>query len=222
MKRLYFITAILTLCTFCASACSNSNKKTSEVKSEETVSTTSGKKILITYFTVPERDGVDAVAGASRVIVDGKLYGNTEYIANVIKEQTGGELFEIKTVRVYPESHKELVDFAGKEQKENARPQLATKIQNFDDYDIVFIGYPNWWYDLPQPLYTFFDDYNFKGKTIIPFCIHGGSGFSSTIETIAQLEPDATMIKGYTVSRNRIADAKDDVIKWLKSINMVK
>lgn len=220
MKKTVITTLILAVCTFSMSAC-NSNKEKTNTDTQSTV-TASPKKVLIAYFTMPERDGVDASSGASRLIVDGKLYGNVEYIANVIKEETGGDLFAIKTSRMYPESHKDLVDFAAKEQKENARPKLATKIENLADYDVVFIGFPNWWYDLPQPLYSFFDDYDFKGKTIIPFCVHGGSGFSSTIETITKLEPEATIVKGYTVSRNRVGRAKEDVISWLKEIKMVK
>lgn len=93
--------------------------------------------------------------GASRLVSDGKLQGNTEYVATVISEATGGDLFEIKTVHTYPGTHKELIDAAKKESDEDARPALATHIKNLNEYDVVFVGFPNWWYDMPQPLYTF-------------------------------------------------------------------
>lgn len=96
------------------------------------------------YFSIPETDGVDASSGASRLVSDGKLQGNTEYVATVISEATGGDLFEIKTVHTYPGLHKALIDAAKKESDENARPALATHIKNLKEYDVVFVGFPNW------------------------------------------------------------------------------
>lgn len=183
-------------------------------------SSKSEKKILITYFTVPETDGVDASSGASRKVTDGKLQGNTEYIATLIQQETKGDLFEIKTVQQYPAGHKELIDYAKTENESNARPKLATKIEDLDKYDVIFIGFPNWWYDMPMPLYTFFDEYDFGGKTIIPFCTHGGSRFSQAIKTIAGLEKEAKMLDGYSISRDNLDAAKDEVPKWLKRIDI--
>ena len=139
-----------------------------------------GSGILIAYFTMPEdvdTDGVDAVAGASIVVDNGEVMGNVEYIARIIQETVGGDLFQIETVQQYPLDHDPLVDQAAREQDENARPALATRLENLDQYDTVFLGYPNWWGDMPQALYTFLEEYDFSGKTIIPFCPHGGSGF---------------------------------------------
>lgn len=145
-------------------------------------------KALVVYFSVPETDGVDASSGASRLISDGKVMGNTQYIASIISEATGSDLFEIKTVHTYPGSHKALIDAAKVEIDNNARPKLATHIKNLKDYDVIFIGYPNWWYDMPMVIYSFFDAYDFKGKTIIPFVTHGGSRFSQSVQTIKELE----------------------------------
>ena len=114
-------------------------------------------KSLVVYFSVPETDGVDASSGASRLVSNGKVMGNTQYIASVISEATGSDLFEIKTVHTYPGSHKALIDAAKVEIDNNARPKLATHIKNLNDYDVVFVGFPNWWYDMPMPLYSFFD-----------------------------------------------------------------
>ena len=179
-------------------------------------------KTLVVYFSVPETDGVDASSGASRVSVGGKMMGNTQYVASVISEATGGELFEIKTTYAYPGSHKELIDAAKKEIDNNARPKLATHIENLKDYAVVFVGFPNWWYDMPMPLYTFFDEYDFNGKTVIPFCTHGGSRFSGAIKTIRELEPRATVLDGYAIVRDRVPDSEDGVLKWLEKIGMKK
>lgn len=179
-------------------------------------------KVLVVYFSVPETDGVDASSGASRVIADGKLQGNTQYVASVIQQLTGGELFEIKTVHTYPGLHKELIDAAKKENEDNARPKLETHITDLNDYDVVFIGFPNWWYDMPMPLYTFFDEYDFSGKTIVPFCTHGGSRFSQAVQTIRKLEKEATVLDGYAISRDRVGESKPNVLNWLKRIEMTE
>ena len=178
-----------------------------------------GSNILIAYFTVPETDGVDTVANASRVATDNGVVGNTEFIAMEIQKNLGGDLFAIETVQEYPGSHSTLLEFAYNEKSDDARPELSTHIESLDGYDYIFIGYPNWNADLPMPLYTFFEEYDFSGKTIIPFVTHGGSGFSSTIRTIQRLEPDATVIEaGLSISRNSVPNAQVDVKSWTDSL----
>lgn len=157
-----------------------------------TISTEDGN-VLVAYFSVPETDGVDTVSGASRVVVDGEVLGNTQYIAQLIHQETGGDLFRIETVQEYPGSHDALLDYAYNELTENARPELASQIENPDSYDVIFLGYPNWNSDLPMPLYSFLEEYDFSGKTIIPFTTHGGSGLSRTVQTIKELQPDVTV-----------------------------
>lgn len=211
-------------------ACGNSNGAagTSPAADEnETVTDTlqteetdaNGKNILIAYFTVPETDGVDTVASASRVVKGDEVFGNTEFIASIIQETLGGDLFAIETVQEYPGSHEPLLEFAYNEKSDDARPELSSHIENLSEYDVIFVGFPNWNADLPMPLYTFFEEYDFSGKTLIPFVTHGGSGFSSTIRTIKSLEPDATVVEdGLSVSRNNVADAEDDVKAWAESL----
>lgn len=178
-----------------------------------------GSNILIAYFTVPETDGVDTVANASRVATDNGVVGNTEFIAMEIQKNLGGDLFAIETVQEYPGSHDPLLEFAYNEKSDDARPELSTHIESLDGYDYIFIGYPNWNADLPMPLYTFFEEYDFSGKTIIPFVTHGGSGFSSTIRTIQSLEPEASVIEsGLSISRNSVASAQADVKSWTDSL----
>lgn len=181
--------------------------------------TDSGSKILITYFTVPETDGVDTVSGASRVAKDWEVLGNTEFIAKEIQKNLGGDLFAIETVQKYPSEHQDLLDFAYDELDKNVRPELSGKIENLDSYDVVLVGYPNWNADLPMPLYTFFETYDFAGKTIIPFVTHGGSGFSDTVDTIKELEPDAEVInEGLSISRNDVAKAQAEVKEWTDAL----
>lgn len=179
------------------------------------------KKILIVYFTMPETDGVDTVAGASRVVKNGEVLGNTQFIAQCIQRAVGGDLFAIETVQKYPGSHAPLLDFGLEEKRRNARPQLQRRISNVDTYDVIFLGYPNWNADLPMPLYTFLEEYNLSGKTIVPFSTHGGSGFSNTIRTITRLQPRATVItNGFTVSRNTVGGAENDVRNWARRLNL--
>ena len=179
-------------------------------------------KSLVVYFSVPETDGMDASSGASRVLSNGKVMGNTQYAASIISEATGSDLFEIKTTHTYPGSHKALIDAAKKEIDNNARPELATHIGNLGVYEVVFVGFPNWWYDMPMPLYSFFNEYDFSGKTIIPFCTHGGSRFSGAIKTIRELEKDATVLDGYAIARDKVAGSEDGILKWLEQIGMKK
>ena len=192
-----------------------------ETKSDTSVTETEGSNILIAYFSVMETDGVDTMASASRVAVDGEVLGNNEYVARIIQRETGGELFAIQTVQEYPTTHDPLLEFAYNEKADNARPELAAQIENFDSYDVVFLGYPNWNADLPMPLYTFLEEYDFSGKTIIPFTTHGGSGFSRTIQTISELQPNATVISdGLSISRNSVAGAENEVVNWVNGLNL--
>lgn len=227
MKKTYLFSgiALFAICAISFFAFSTKGEpsattsESSQSQIPKTVANASGK-VLVVYFSAPETDGVDASSGASRIVTNGKLQGNTEYVASIISEATNGDIFEIKTVQTYPNSHKALIDAAKKESDENARPRLATHIKNLDEYSVIFVGFPNWWYDMPKPLYTFFDEYDFSGKTIIPFCTHGGSRFSGAISTIRDMEKNATVLDGYAIARERVADSRDGILKWLTRIGM--
>lgn len=185
---------------------------------------TGDSRILIAYFSVPEdidTDGIDADAGASVVVKDGQVMGNLEYMADVIQQTVDGDLFRIETVEEYPLEHEQLVDKAADEQDEEARPELAAQIENLDQYDTILLGYPNWWGDMPMPLYTFLEEYDFAGKTIIPFTAHGGSGFSDTVNTFSELQPDAEVSEdGLSISRNDVADAEDEIVSWAQGLGL--
>lgn len=186
-----------------------SSSQTNE--SNPTPSNTNGKNLVV-YFSMP--DNVDN----STVVIDGETLGNTQYMAYVIQETVGADIFRIEPETPYPTDHDELVDLAKEEQNDNARPKIKAKIENFDTYENIFVGYPNWWGDMPMILYSFFDEYDFSGKTIIPFNTHGGSGFSDTISTIKELEPNAEVLDGKSISRNDIQDAEQEIIDWVKSL----
>lgn len=173
-------------------------------------------KVLVVYFSVPDdRDN-------SYVEINGERLGNTQYMAYTIQDNTGANIFRILPKNPYPTDHDELLSVAQNEIRTNARPEIEGTIENFDSYDTVFVGYPNWNSDMPCILYTFFETYDFSGKTIVPFNTHGGSGFSGTQETIAKLQPNATMLEGKSISRNNIEGAEQEIIDWLDSIGMLK
>lgn len=106
-------------------------------------------KILVCFFSFPETDSTDASSGASRVVIDGEMKGAMQYMAEIISDTTGGDVFRIETVQNYPGTHEPLVDQAADEKADSARPELSTHIENLDVYDTIFIGYPNWWGDMP-------------------------------------------------------------------------
>ena len=198
--------------------------QTAQPAEEPAAGAEAGSSIRIAYFTMPEDvdpAGADAVAGASIVVRDGEILGNVEYMAQTIQQAVGGDLLRIETVEEYPLEHEALVDFAAEEQEAGARPALATQIENLEQYDTIFLGYPNWWGDMPQALYTFLESYDLSGKTIIPFCPHGGSGFSRTQSTIAELQPNATVREdGLTISRNDVADSAEQVTAWAQGLGL--
>lgn len=239
MKKISVIALVATM-TLTLSACGNKSQtedtannnsrieqsadteSTSETESavDENVQT-GDSHILIAYFSVMETDGIDTMSSASRVVKGDERMGNNEYIAKTIQKETGGDLFQIKTVQDYPTTHDDLLEYAYDEKSEDARPELEGQIENLDQYDTIFIGYPNWNADLPMPLYTFLEEYDFSRKTIIPFTSHGGSGFSRTVQTISELQPDADISnKGLSISRNDMADSEKEVTDWVKDLGL--
>ena len=221
MKKIISLFMALTMVLSLA-ACST-NQSPSESTPEEsrsqtnestpTPSNTNGKNLVV-YFSMP--DNVDD----STVVIDGETLGNTQYMAYVIQETVGADIFRIEPETPYPTDHDELVDLASEEQSNNARPAIKNTIENFDTYENIFVGYPNWWGDMPMILYSFFDKYDFSGKTIIPFNTHGGSGFSGTISTIKELEPNADVLDGKSISRNDIQDAEQEIVDWVNSLDL--
>lgn len=174
-------------------------------------------KILIVYFSLTDiiPDGADAVTHATPSI------GNTEYAAMEIQKQTGGDLFAIKTVENYPVSHSECSAIAEEEMRSDARPELSTHVENMEDYEIVYIGFPIWWYQEPMAVRTFLEEYDFSGKTIIPFCTTLGAGVEESEENIKSLCPDAVVLDGLTLHTGRDS-FHEPVTEWLVEIGMIE
>ena len=181
-----------------------------------------GSSILVAYFsrsgnTVWE-DGVDAVTSASiNVMQDGQFAGNAELLAGMARQVTNGDLFLIQTADTYPSGYRDTTDLAKVEQNNGVRPALASHVENMDQYDTIVLVYPNWWGNLPQALYTFLEEYEFSGKTILPLCTHEGSRMGSTERTIASLCPDATLMDGLAVRGGSAAGAQSEVETWINN-----
>jgi flavodoxin len=167
------------------------------------------KKCLIAYYS---RKGNNYVDGN---IVDLPI-GNTEVIAKKIKDFIGGDLFEINTVKPYPLDYTETTEVAKIELRGKARPELTDRVKNIDEYDVIYLGYPNWWGTFPMAVFTFLESYNFSGKTIIPFCTHEGSGIGGSERDIKKLCPNAKVLSGIAIRGGSVAGADSQVQNWLK------
>lgn len=170
------------------------------------------KKTLVVYFSKT----------GEQYSVGNITEGNTAIVAKMIAEQTKADLFEVKLKNdIYPTAYKALTEVALSEKKASARPEIADDVENFADYDVVFIGTPNWWADMPMALYTFIEAHNWTGKTVIPFVTHEGSGLSS-IPSKIKTATNAEMLDGLAVyghvAQNDREQAKEEVTNWLKKL----
>ncbi len=196
----------ISACSHCQAA-----ENGGEVSKTETATTMTGKKVLVAYFS---HTGENYAVG---VISE----GNTAVIAKMIAAETSGTLFEIKTEKTYSDVYDECTAEAKKEKESNARPALTADI-SAEDYDVIFIGYPNWWGDCPMAVYTFIEKHNWAGKTVVPFCTHEGSGLGGTDKNIQQACKGSTLLKGFAL-RGKTAqkerdEAKTAVKSWLSKI----
>ena len=167
--------------------------------------------------TSVENNESDLEAG-NVLIVYFSQTGNTETVANIIHDNVGGDIVKLETTEAYPSDYDELVDYAQREQQGDARPELSTVIENIEQYDTIFLGYPNWWGDMPMAIYTFLDTYDLSGKTIAPFITHGGSGLSGTPENIQEEELNASVTEGLAIDGDEASDSSEDVVEWLNSL----
>lgn len=198
-----------------------STEGTAEAESSEAGAQSS---LLVAYFSYAENaalpDDVDASASASIQPWNGALTGNTGVVADMIAQATGADLFSIRTVEQYPDTYDATIDQGQQEQSDGARPELATHLENLDSYDTIFLGFPNWWGDMPMAVYTFLDEVDLSGKTVIPFVTSGGSGFSNTISTIQQMEPQATVQEGLSIGASSATGAQQQVESWLSELGL--
>ncbi len=171
-------------------------------------------KSFIAYFS---RKGNNYVGGS---IVNLPI-GNTEVIAKKIQRLTESDIFQIKTVKSYPEDYTETTNVAHEEQRKNARPKLTELVINLDSYDVIYIGYPNWYGTMPMAVFTFLESYDFSGKTIVPFCTHEGSGMGSSEHDIKKLCPNANVLSGLAIRGSSVERTDKDVTNWLKKLNLI-
>ena len=148
--------------------------------------------------------------------------GNTKRVAESVQRQTGSDIFEIVPVNPYDADYSTVTALAKEEKQSGARPEIADKIDNIADYDVICVGYPIWWGDMPMILYTFFESYDLSGKTVAPFCTSGGSGLSGTVNTIKQLQPNAVVTSGLHIDSADSADPDGNVRDWLGNIGLNK
>lgn len=193
-----------------------------------TVSQSLGKagnsNILIAYFiwadntVVEDPSSVDVDATTSASVL---APGNAAKLASWIQQEVGGDLHSIVVEEPYSSDYDECLDRAADEKAENARPALASHVDNMEDYDIVFLGFPNWWYTLPMPVMTFVEEYDWSGKTVVPFVTHGTGGLSGTIRDLtAALPEDVTILEPIGVYRPEVDDSQSAVQEWIAGLDL--
>ena len=171
----------------------------SELSAPDSEPTETGSKSLVVYFS---------------------WSGNTQNVAEEIQTQTDADIFEIVPATPYSDDYDAVLDLAQEEQRNDARPEISGNIENIEQYDVIYVGFPNWWGDMPMILYTFFDSYDLSGKTIAPFCTSGGSGLSNTINAIKGLEPNATVTEGLHIGSSSASNPNNAVSDWLSKIGL--
>lgn len=171
-------------------------------------------KRLIAYYS---RAGNNYVNGA---IVDLPV-GNTEVAAKMIQKLTCCDIFRIDTVKLYPEGYQETTEVAKEELHGNTRPEISGYVDNMEDYDVIFLGYPNWWGTMPMVVFTFLEAYDFAGKTIIPFCTHEGSGMGHSEHDIRKLSSEARVLNGLAIRGGSAQRSESDIADWLRDLGQI-
>ena len=170
-----------------------------EPAESETSTTGDSSSVLITYFS---------------------WSGNTEQVAQIIQQETGGNLFEIAPATPYTNDYNELLDIAQQEQSDNARPELAGQVENWEQYDTIFVGYPNWWSDAPMAVYTFLESYDWSGKTLVPFNTSASGGFGRSLSGLEESASGAAILEGISFTERILGDAQSEVTTWLDELGL--
>ena len=221
MKKTIALLLTLILSLGCA-ALAEESAETAAPASETADPAAPSSHILVAYFSrvgntdFPE--DVDASSSASVIVTeDGGIVGNLGFMAEEIASQTGGDLFLIQTVETYPASYDETLDVASDEQAGNARPELAVGVENLGQYDTVFLGFPNWWGGLPMAVYTFLEENDLSGKTVIPFATSSSSGMGESGSLLAELAGTGDWQEGM---RFRSGASSSEVQQWVDSLGL--
>lgn len=242
MKRiiLLFICCCFVLGLAACSSKENNRPITTVPAGEKII--TSESNILITYFSwadntvVTDEDAAvksalehfksvgdhseyaDAISSASVV-----KPGNVSLMAAWIQERTGGDIFPIVTTEPYPSDYDECLDQAADEKAENARPKLVGRVENIEDYDVIFLGFPNWWYTAPMAIFSFIEEYDLSEKTVIPFCAHGTGGIAGSVKDItASLPESTTVLEPIGIYRTDINSAQPTINEWLNTLGFTE
>lgn len=199
IKLLSAFTALLTLCVS-LSACGGGNHNAIDNSPESTVSGDS--KVLVAYFS---------------------WSGNGQQMARWIAEETGGDLFRIVPAEPYGEDYNTCADRAKDELDNEIRPELSEHIDAdvMAQYDVIYIGFPVWWYDLPMPVWTFLEEYDLSGKTVIPFFSHNGSSNgANSVTRVTELAKGATVLADDALSLrgSSVADSEKEVKDWVQNL----
>jgi flavodoxin len=170
-------------------------------------------KILVAYFSRPGNNYVNGT------IVNLPI-GNTEILAKMIQEITKGDIFRINTVNPYPLDYKETTEVAGKELREKARPKLSSRVEGMGLYNVILLGYPNWWGTIPTPVATFLSEYDFSRKIIAPFCTNEGSGLGRSVIDIKELCPHSIILQAIAIRGGNVGKARNEVSQWLRELHI--
>ena len=181
-------------------------------------STENESNVLVAYFPWADNavldDNVDAVSSPSVIVP-----GNVQQLAGWVQEETGGDLFSIQVAEPYPSDWDECLDRANEERGSDARPTLTGQVENLDQYDTVFLGYPNWWYGVPMALLTFLEENDLSGKEVYLFCSHGTGGLARSVQIIAEAAPDAIISENiFDCYEEEASTAQADIQSWVSEL----
>lgn len=164
-------------------------------------------------------------ARAPRILIAYFSYtNNTKTMAEEIQRTVGGDLFRIEARNPYPSDHQQTVNRARSELNGNQRPALASTFTQevMSQYDVIFLGYPNWWHTMPTPVMAFLEQFDLSGKYIAPFCTHEGSGLGGSIRDLGTIAPNSTILQGLQVPGRSVGSARNTVTSWLRTLNLVQ
>lgn len=246
MKRMFSILLAVAM-LFSLAACgaaeeqgasSNSPENSSSVSEQETPDTpvsetmpdiesaetgeSQTNHILVAYFSWADNailaDDVDAVASPSVIPP-----GNVQQLAEWVQEETGGDLFSIQVTDPYPSDWDECLARANEERGDNARPELVENVENLDQYDTVFLGYPNWWYGVPMALLSFLEQNDLSGKDVYLFCSHGTGGLARSVEQITETAPEAVISDNvFDCYEEDAASSQEDIQSWVEGLGFAR
>ena len=223
--------AMFLLCSIALAGCSSpsdsDDQTETQMEPQENAETQTGQSssvlegpenILVAYFSWADNavldDDVDAVSSPSVIPP-----GNVQQLAGWVQEETGGDLFSIRVTDPYPSDWDECPDRANEERAEDARPELVENVENIEEYDTVFLGYPNWWYGVPMPLLIFLEENDLSGKQVYLFCSHGTGGLAESVELITEAVPDAVISENiFDCYEEEASSSQEEIQDWAGEI----